>query len=188
VYLFDFQNGVPFSLPICGGFGGNQPSEKKLALLQTLTALKIKTTIKVYDPDLLLDHDDHGVYCKNLVLKDRKGMYYLVIIPINMKIDLKKLKNFVVAHRNVNFACKNDVNKILGCDQGSVSPFGVMFNQDPSKLRVIVDTPLMDNPFNLFMYFHPFVSSEAVSISARNLTKFVEYFDHNLELMNLLVL
>merc|ERR1712018_350059 len=84
-----------------------------------------------------------------------------------------------------NFACKDDVNKILGCDQGSVSPFGVMYNQDPSKLRVVIDTPLMFNPFNLFMYFHPFMSCEAVSISARNLTKFVEYFDHKLELMNL---
>lgn len=175
----------PLPSPSVAGFGGERSSEKKLSLLQILTMLKIKTTIKPYDPDLLLDHDDYGVYCKNLVLKDRKGVYYLVIIPINMKIDLKQFKNLVGASRNVSFASEKDVQRILGCDQGYVSPFGVMNNQDPSKLRVIIDTPLMHSPFNLFMYFHPFVSHEAASISARNLVKFVKYYNHELELVNL---
>lgn len=166
-------------------FGGERPSEKKLPLLRTLAHLKIKTLTKPYDPELLLDHDAQGVYCKNLVLKDRKGIYYLVIIPINQKIDLKQFKNFVGAYRNVSFACEKDVQKMLGCNQGTVSPFGVMFNEIPSKLRIILDAPLMRNPFNLYMYFHPFVAHEAMSISFKNLKKFVEYYDHKIEPMNL---
>jgi len=175
----------PFPPPFVAGLGGGRPSEKKLSLLQILTTLKIKTSTKPYDPEMLLDHDNHGVYCKNLVLKDRKGTYYLVIIPINQKIDLKQFKNFVSAYRNVSFACEQDVQKMLGCDQGSVNPFGVMFNQNPSKLRIILDAPLTRNPFNLYLYFHPFVPHEAMSISYKNLKKFVENFEHHIEPMNL---
>jgi len=80
----------PFPPPFVAGLGGGRPSEKKLSLLQILTTLKIKTSTKPYDPEMLLDHVNHGVYCKSLVLKDRKGTYYLVIIPINQKIDLKQ--------------------------------------------------------------------------------------------------
>jgi len=168
------------------GLRGGRPSEKKLSLLRVLTTLKIKTSTKSYDPDLLMDHDSHGVFCKNLVLKDRKGTYYLVIIPINKKIDLKRFKNFVGTHRNVSFACEKDVQAMLGCDQGTVSPFGVMFNKNPtSKLRIIMDAPLERHPFNLYLYFHPFVANEAMSISFKNLKKFVEHFDHEIETMNL---
>jgi len=165
---------------VCGGWS---LSEKKESLLHTLDLLKIKSPIKPYDSELLLDHDAHGVYCKNLVLKDRKGQFYLVIIPINQKIDLKKLKVTVGASRNVSFACESDVIRILGCNYGSVCPFGVMFNHEPSNLRIIIDESLAESSSKL--YFHPFIGSEALAISYLDLEIFVNANNHCVEVLHL---
>jgi len=156
-------------------------SERKAILFHTLDYLNITTTTKPYDPELNLDYDSGGMYCKNLVLKDRKGQFYYVIIPIKSTVNLRKLKEIVKASGNLRFASQTDVQNSLNSEPGAINPFGVMFNKT-TRIRIIFDDSLTAGPF---LYFHPFLATEATAISYIDLVKFTEYYDHYIEVYDL---
>jgi len=139
------------------------------------------TTTKHYDPELDLDYDSGGMYCKNLFLKDRKGQFYYVIIPMKSTIDLRKLKETVKSSGNLRFASQTDVQNSLNSEPGAINPFGVMFNMT-AQIRIICDDSLTAGTF---LYFHPFLATEATAISYMDLVKFMEYHDHYIEVYDL---
>ena len=60
---------------------------------------------------------------KAIVLKGKKtGTFYLFVIPEDLKIDQKKVKNII--GENISFASPHEVEKVTGCVVGSVPPFG----------------------------------------------------------------
>lgn len=170
---------IPDLKSVCGE---GSPFERKEILLHTLEELKISILTKSYDPALNMDFDSDGTYCKNLLLKDRKGQYYLLIIPMSKQIDLKKLKFVLNAHRNLSFAQTADVQRLLYAEPGAISPFGVMFSKQPQQIRIIVEYSLS---ICSRLYFHPFVGKEAISISFTDLDKFIELFYHYIEVYSL---
>jgi len=171
---------TPDTTPSLGGCDAGWSSQLKPTLLHTLQTLDINYHIKPYDPELNLDHDSDGTYCKNLLLKDRKGCFYYVIIPTQHKLDLKRFKSTVGAHRNVNFACEADVWRLVQCKPGALTPFGAMFTNHDSNLRIIIDKILVESSSRL--YFHPFVADEALSLTFCDLVKFIEHHNHTIEI------
>lgn len=121
-----------------------------------------------------------GIFCKNLFLKDRRGQFYLVIIPDYQTVNLKSLKQIVGAHRNLSFGQADDLKLLLGVEPGSVSPFGMMCDHT-HKVRVIIQSTLTDSLLN----FHPFVPWLTTVITFSDLHKFISFCGYQLEILNL---
>ena len=105
---------------------------------------------------------------KNLFLRDdKKKNYYLVTLKGDKKVDLKKFrKNNNL--KNLSFASTSDLNNILNLIPGSVSPLGLL---NDNELRVIfyIDSELLlndgiigvhpcDNTATIFLYINDLIN------------------------------
>lgn len=75
---------------------------------------------------------------KNLFLRDdKKKNYYLLVVSQEKKVELKVLKE-KIGSRPLSFASESDLNSILGLSKGSVTPLGII-NDEERKVTVILD-------------------------------------------------
>ena len=151
--------------------GVSPEGRRATTALQALRNLGITTeTVPYREPGLR--QGMAGIFCKNLVLKDRKGQYYMVVCSEDVKVDLKKLKQELKAHRNFSFATAEDLDLLLGCRPGAVSPFGVL-EDDEHKVLVVLDNRLLESkqPLN----FHPMDADFTTLIAWGDLITFLQY-------------
>ena len=105
---------------------------------------------------------------KNLFLRDdKKKNYYLVILKGDKKVDLKKFrKNNNL--RNLSFASTSDLYDILNLMPGSVSPLGLL-NDNELKVILYIDSELLlndgiigvhpcDNTATIFLYVNDLIN------------------------------
>lgn len=133
-----------------------------------------------YDADPLIQQNMAGVFCKNLFLKDRKGVYYLVITPQEMTVDFKKLRKELCAYRNFSFASASELEEKLHVHPGGVSPFGLIFDQPPS-VNVAIEESLCRK--ESLLNFHPLDISKTSLITFSDLSRFIEYTCHVLKII-----
>ena len=75
---------------------------------------------------------------KNLYLRDDKRRhYYLVVAEKGKRADLKALRR-TISSRPLSFASKEETEKLLGVSSGSVSPLGILSDED-RKTKVLID-------------------------------------------------
>ena len=75
---------------------------------------------------------------KNLYLRDDKRRhYYLVVAEKGKRADLKALRR-TISSRPLSFASKVETEKLLGVSSGSVSPLGIL-NDEDRKTKVLID-------------------------------------------------
>ncbi len=103
-----------------------------------------------------------GTVCKNLFLRDARGKnHYLVTVPGHRRTDLKALAARIGSTK-LSFASEERLMKYLGLHQGSVSPLGILNDQDRA-VTVVFDEALRgvpdigihpnDNTMTLWMAF-----------------------------------
>lgn len=115
-----------------------------------------------------------GQQVKNLLLKNKKGrQFYLVILPDEKTADIKRLAE-KLGEKRLSFASSEDLEKLLRVQPGSVTPFGLMFDQG-QKVQVIIDEEV--DP-NLMVGFHPFVNHVTVTISYADFDCFLRWCQH----------
>lgn len=115
-----------------------------------------------------------GIFCKNLLLKDRKGRFFYILCQEESKVDMKKLKNDLCASRNLSFATDVELLNLFQTKPGAVTPFSFLF---PSAKVVHC---VMDSFFQRFrgtdiiLNFHPFSPDRTTLITFPNLLRFLE--------------
>jgi Ala-tRNA(Pro) deacylase len=110
-----------------------------------------------------------GVQCKNLFLRNKKGdKHYLVVVGIDKRVDLKDLVK-VVGDDRLSFGSPERLMAELGLTPGSVSPFGLL-NDDDGSVRVLIDADLRDAPR---LIFHPNINTASVVVSWQDLERFL---------------
>lgn len=75
---------------------------------------------------------------KNILVRDdKKANYYLITVKNNKRVDLK---NFQIKHntRRLSFASEDDLKKLMGLTPGSVTPLGLL-NDDELKVQFFID-------------------------------------------------
>lgn len=81
-----------------------------------------------------LNIDIKGEHCKNLFLRNRKGdVHYLLIIQELKKVDLKSVAK-QIGSSSLSFASEERLYKYLGLTPGSVTPFGLI-NDNEKKFK-----------------------------------------------------
>lgn len=71
-------------------------------------------------------------------------------------------------------ASNSELNQILNLEQGSVTPFGIIYDNE-NKVELILDKDLK----NKKLFFHPNINTKTISIQFQDLIKFIEYEKHN---------
>jgi Ala-tRNA(Pro) deacylase len=110
-----------------------------------------------------------GTQCKNLFLRNKKGnRHYLVILGISKQADLRQLVKFVGDDR-LSFGSPERLMNELGLTPGSVSPFGLI-NDDDASVRVLIDVGLRGAER---LIFHPNINTASVVVSWADLDRFL---------------
>ncbi|NUR55096.1 MAG: prolyl-tRNA synthetase associated domain-containing protein [Acidobacteria bacterium] len=105
---------------------------------------------------------------KNLFLRNKKGnRHYLVILEVSKAADLRQIVKLVEDDR-LSFGSPERLMNELGLTPGSVSPFGLI-NDDDGSVRVLVDADLRGQER---LIFHPNINTASVVISWADLEKF----------------
>lgn len=115
-----------------------------------------------------------GQQVKNLVLKNKKGrQYYLVILPENKIADISALAQ-ALGEKRLSFANEEKLQELLGVVPGAVTPFGLLKDKE-GKVQVIVDEEV--DP-DLTVGFHPFVNYKTLNMAYKDFERFLAYAEH----------
>ena len=116
----------------------NKMNENRKIVLDTLNEQNIEYEMfehqAVYTVDEIEDSDlwnhENGIGAKNLFLRDGSGKHhFLVIIREDKQADLKKVRDEIGSSR-LSFASAERLMKYLNIEPGSVSPLGVLNDQE----------------------------------------------------------
>lgn len=148
-------------------------------LFARLQALDIPTRTVRHPPVFTVEeakaHRDGltGAHTKNLFLKDKKGVPWLVVADENRAIDLKRLRHAIGAAA-LSFGRAELLGEILGVAPGSVTPFAVI-NDPERRVRVVVDAGLLAASV---INVHPLVNTATTAIAAADLIRFLRASGH----------
>jgi Ala-tRNA(Pro) deacylase len=122
-----------------------------------------------------------GTHCKNLFLINKKLIeYYLVTIPHNKRLDLKKFRKLVGAPK-IRFVDKDGLWDVLKITPGAVSPLGLV-NDTLNKTIFYVDHEVWDAEI---ICCHPNVNYETLQLSKANFHNLIKATKNKIKIENL---
>src|SRR5580692_13117681 len=128
---------------------------------------------KVEDGRTLRDRVTGG-HTKNLFLRDKKGVMFLVVAPAQAAIELKSLHRLLGASGRFSFGAAELLRETLGVEPGSVTPFAAL-NDTASRVTVVLDAGMMAHAT---LNFHPLVNTMTTSIARDDLVRFLAATGH----------
>ena len=116
---------------------------------------------------LKLPDPDAGT--KNLFLRDQKKQnYYLLTVRDHLQVRIKDFQKKIGA-RPLSFASEEDLGRILGLIKGSVTPFGLLNDQE-KQVVFYLDEYFRDRTISA----HPNENTATVFLQANDLMKLLE--------------
>jgi len=110
-----------------------------------------------------------ATHCKNLFLRNQKGdRHYLVILKHSKKADLRAVAD-QIGDGKLSFASPERLMKHLGLTPGSVSPFGLI-NDQQHAVRVVLDRDLKAADR---LSFHPNINTVTLVVSVADFGRFL---------------
>jgi Ala-tRNA(Pro) deacylase len=104
-----------------------------------------------------------ATHCKNLFFRDKKGkQHYLVVLRSDKQLDIKQLNsNLAGDNERLSFASPERLMKYLQLTPGSVSPFGLI-NDEQNHVVLFIDEDLK---YAEKLSFHPNINTLTVVVS-----------------------
>jgi Ala-tRNA(Pro) deacylase len=124
-----------------------------------------------------------GARCKNLLLQDKKGWYFLVVTTATKSLDLTAVAE-ALGSKRLSFASADKLFELLGIRTGSLSPLALV-NDDARCVRLVIDSGLARESTFLF---HPLENNASVSLSRAALDDFLASVDHPADWLDLAAL
>lgn len=106
---------------------------------------------------------------KNLFVRDdKKKNYYLITVKGDKRVNLKEFRK---QHglRNLSFASAEDLLEIMGLQPGSVSPLGLL-NDEERRVRFFLDSAFNGNKIGI----HPNDNTATVWLQAKDLMELIK--------------
>ena len=148
-------------------------------LIAYLERLGIGTTTVEHPPLFTVEQSQAlrgeiaGAHTKNLFLKDKKDMVYLVVAEEEAEIDMKILHKRIGSAR-LSFGRAELLAELLGVVPGAVTPFGVI-NDVGRAVTVILDEALLRAEL---LNFHPLENTATTTIARDGLVAFLRATGH----------
>lgn len=159
----------------------------KEAVEKKLNELGISFEVDDHEPVYTIEDMDElgitkkGLVAKNLFLRDAKGKrHFLVLIPGEKHADIKKVEK-QIGCTHLSFASDERLMKYMGLVKGSVTPFGLI-NDENKAVEVAIDKGLMGKPR---IGFHPNINTATLWLSYEDLMKFIKSRGNKIYFINL---
>lgn len=120
-----------------------------------------------------VDSEIPGRHTKNLFLKDAGGLFWLVTVPAEARVDLKALPQAIGCKR-VSFGKPDEMQRLLGITPGSVTPLA-MINALPGSLTVVIDAGLAAAPR---MNVHPLRNTGTLGLAGTAVLDLLRHWGH----------
>jgi len=121
-----------------------------------------------------------GAHAKNLFLKDKKGVLWLVVCLEDRDINMKELK-VRIGSAHLSFGRPDVLMDVLGVEPGSVSPF-TLLNDTEQRVQVVLDKDMMAYDIT---NFHPLENTATTQITPDDLLTFISSCGHEPEIIDL---
>ena len=112
-----------------------------------------------------------GAHSKNLFLKNKKNLLFLLTCEETDRIDLKKISKSLNLG-NISFAKEEYLDQYLKIKPGSVSPFALL-NDKGGQVIFYLEKTLYESKF---VNFHPLINTLTITIETQ---KFIEFMIEN---------
>lgn len=168
------------------GFAGHKPGMRRDdlptspdQLLNRLQAIDIAYKIYDHPPIFTVAEGEHlkreipGLHCRNLFLRDKKGLMFLVVAANETKVDLKNLEAILGCAR-LSFGSAERLFEHLGIYPGAVCPFCVI-NDKGHQVQVVLDAAMMDVET---VCYHPLDNGKTIALSPQDLMQFFAFTGH----------
>jgi len=120
-------------------------------------------------------------HCKNLLFRNHKGnRHYLVILDCEQNMDIHSIEK-QLHQGKLSFASEQRMMKYLGITPGSVTPFGLI-NDEEHHVHVFLDKNLQKAER---LSFHPCINTASLIISKDDFIKFMNYVRNKYEWVEL---
>ena len=121
-----------------------------------------------------------GTHCRNLFLRDKKKNNYLLVLPVTVDVDMKKLPDIFGAKR-LSFGSGERLWEYLGVRSGSVCPFCIV-NDTDNNVQIYLEKSMMEADV---VNFHPMLNTMTVSLAPDDLLKFIATTNHEAHIVDL---
>lgn len=115
-----------------------------------------------------------GPHCKSLFLKDHKNNYLLLSLREEKRVDLKALSGVLNVGR-LSFGKPDALLKMLKLTPGSVTPYGLMFDEN-KQVAFFLDEDLLQHEVT---NFHPMRNDMTLSMPVAGFLKFFTLINHS---------
>lgn len=123
--------------------------------------------------------DIPGLACKNLLLKNKKGgRYFLIVLPATKRADFNKIGEMVCENK-VGFASAEALKEKLGLEVGAVSPFGLLNDKD-HEVEVFIDEDVYNADI---VSFHPNRNTATLELTGAMFRKFLKTVENKIEVI-----
>ena len=124
---------------------------------------------------------DGSKHCKNLFFRNHKGnRHYLVVFDAEQSMAIHDLEHRLHQGK-LSFASPERMERYLGLQPGSVSPFGLI-NDTENHVHLFLDETLLEYPA---LSFHPNDNRATVVISQAEFAKYLERVGNSYEYIKL---
>ena len=122
-------------------------------------------------------------HCKNLFFRNHKGnQHYLVILDCDCDMDIHSIEK-QLHQGKLSFASEKRMEKYLGVQPGSVTPFGLIYDTE-HHVRLFIDKNLQRAKR---LSFHPCRNTASLIISYDDFIRFLYHTKNTYEWMELYV-
>ena len=160
---------------------------EKEKVLKVLDTLSISYEIYEHQPlptiEIAMEvwKDIDSTHCKNLFFRNHKGnRHYLVILRSNHALDIHDLEKRLKQGK-ISFASQKRMDKYLGVQAGSVSPFGLINDQE-NHVHLFLDQNLKESEK---ISFHPNINTASLVISFSDFKKYLDWVGNSYEFLEL---
>ena len=114
-----------------------------------------------------------GTECKNLLLADRRGdRFFLVILAAEKRADIKAISQLTgVPH--LRFASVEQLDVVLHLIPGSVTPMGIIHDTE-HRVTLLIDRDLE----NQQLQCHPNTNTRTIVLAYKDLLRFLAHENH----------
>ena len=124
---------------------------------------------------------DGSKHCKNLFFRNHKGnRHYLVVFDSEQSLAIHDLEHRL-RQGKLSFASEQRMERYLGLRPGSVSPFGLI-NDEENHVHLFLDANLLRYPS---LSFHPNDNRATVVISQEEFGRYLEAVGNSFEYIEL---
>lgn len=122
-----------------------------------------------------VEYAEPGAHTKNLFLRNKKGLMFLLVVEPDHKVDLRGLRDKLqLPGGQIAFASTERLGKFLGVVPGSVSSLALI-NDHGAKVNVYIQSTLLEHEW---IYLHPCRNTHSTRIRTKDLLTVLAAWGH----------